>query len=273
MSTEQTSAENGILYSKAADFRERIRQARLIARPSPHTSGWYCRYFVRHFSIYFSYFFARWGVPANAITCAMFVAGLGGSACMLPRNLALNIAGALLWQLEYIFDCIDGEVARLGGGASKLGKYLDYVSHIIVNPTVILSLGIHISLQEPSTLNIAVTIVAYSAWQWKRQLHQLGPLIAEKQTQEHLHTAPGTTKGRSAKSMVRVVLVTSFGDLAVILVVSAIILLSHLFGLGIAKWGLYLYTPALLFYTGAYLLRDVHQVRQIDKRERQSLRS
>lgn len=268
-STEKTPDPKAILRSKSTRFRERIRLARPIARPSPQTAGWYCRYFVRHFSIYFSYFLARWGVPANAITCAMFAVGLGGSVCMVPRHLAWNIAGALLWQLEYILDCVDGEVARLHGTHSKLGKYLDYATHVFVNSTVILSLGLHVCLQDPSKLNVAVMLVAYSAWHWKRQLQQLGPLAAEKNMKKELSRSQSKPAGpRSALSIVRLVLVTCFGELTVILLVSAIILLSHLLGFGMAKWSLYLYTPALLFYVGVYFLRDVRLVRRVDLRER-----
>jgi len=51
------------------------------------------------------------------------------------------IIGSLILQLHYIFDHIDGNVARVMNKTSVRGKYLDYIPNITVNQLVLIALG------------------------------------------------------------------------------------------------------------------------------------
>jgi CDP-alcohol phosphatidyltransferase len=65
----------------------------------------------------------RWITP-NRLTMAAFVVGLAAAGCFGQRWL---VAGALLFHLSFVIDCMDGKVARLTGTGSVFGGWLDYV--------------------------------------------------------------------------------------------------------------------------------------------------
>lgn len=51
------------------------------------------------------------------------------------------IIGALILQVHYIFDHIDGNIARVANKKSIRGKYLDYIPNITINQLVLIALG------------------------------------------------------------------------------------------------------------------------------------
>ncbi|MFB8029304.1 CDP-alcohol phosphatidyltransferase family protein [Streptomyces sp. NPDC056465] len=71
---------------------------------------------------------ARFGfITPNRVTWAALFVGLGSAGFFLegdPLSLAI---GAALYHLSFIFDCIDGKLARLKGNGTIFGGWLDYV--------------------------------------------------------------------------------------------------------------------------------------------------
>ncbi|HEY7272897.1 MAG TPA: CDP-alcohol phosphatidyltransferase family protein [Actinoplanes sp.] len=68
----------------------------------------------------------RWITP-NRLTTAAFVVGLGAAACFWQQSRVWLIAGALLFHVSFVLDCMDGKVARLTGNGSVFGAWMDYV--------------------------------------------------------------------------------------------------------------------------------------------------
>jgi phosphatidylglycerophosphate synthase len=68
----------------------------------------------------------RWATP-NLLSLAAFAVGLGAAACFWQGEYAWLLAGALLFHLAFVLDCMDGKVARLNGTGSIFGTWLDYV--------------------------------------------------------------------------------------------------------------------------------------------------
>ncbi|WP_113702864.1 CDP-alcohol phosphatidyltransferase family protein [Nonomuraea lactucae] len=69
----------------------------------------------------------RTSVRPNQITWAAFVLGLGSAACFLMPGWGWPAAGALLYHLSFVLDCVDGKIARLKGTGTVMGGWLDYV--------------------------------------------------------------------------------------------------------------------------------------------------
>lgn len=242
-------------------FSGNIRTAREIGQSSRIARSdecWYSKYFVRYFSIYISYALANLRIPANVVTVLTGVVGLCGSTCMIFHSLWWNVAGAILWQIWFILDCVDGEVARLQNRASVLGIYLDRVSHIVANSTFVLALGLHVYFLKPSILNLIVSIALYSAWHWKREIPHLvnTTLVVEA----GFRKGEFVIKRKKSVALVRHILGSFFGEVEVMLIVTALIMLSHKLGVGFAKWGLYVYTVLVLAYVGMTILRHVRQI-------------
>lgn len=246
-------------------FSTKIKDAREIAqKPRVEQGGnsWYSTYFVNYFSIYISYPLAKLGVPANFVTVLMGVAGLCGSLCMVPHNLRWNLVGAVLWQLWFILDCVDGEVARLRNKTSLLGVYLDEVNHIIVNSTFVLALGLHVYFLEPSILNLIASIAIYSTWHWKREIMRL--MSATLVVKAGVSKDAFVTKRKKSTILIRRILFSFSGELESMLFLTAIIIISHRAGVDFAKWILYVYTLVLLAFVSAAIL--IH-ARKIYKKE------
>jgi phosphatidylglycerophosphate synthase len=68
----------------------------------------------------------RWVTP-NRLTTAAFLIGIGAAACFSRGTYGWLLAGALLFHLSFVLDCMDGKIARLNGSGSVFGSWLDYV--------------------------------------------------------------------------------------------------------------------------------------------------
>ncbi|MFG2348063.1 CDP-alcohol phosphatidyltransferase family protein [Streptomyces phaeochromogenes] len=69
----------------------------------------------------------RTRITPNQITWGAFVLGLVSAACFAFGDWRWLIAGALVYHLSFILDCMDGKVARLTGQGSVFGAWLDFV--------------------------------------------------------------------------------------------------------------------------------------------------
>ncbi|MFX4292449.1 CDP-alcohol phosphatidyltransferase family protein [Streptomyces bohaiensis] len=63
----------------------------------------------------------------NQITWMALFLGLGAAACFAMGSWTWLLAGALLYHLSFVLDCMDGKLARLTGTGSVFGAWLDYV--------------------------------------------------------------------------------------------------------------------------------------------------
>ena len=68
----------------------------------------------------------RWITP-NRLTISAFLLGGGAAACYWQQSWAWLVAGAVLFHLSFVIDCMDGKIARLNGTGSVFGAWLDYV--------------------------------------------------------------------------------------------------------------------------------------------------
>lgn len=77
----------------------------------------------------YSRFVARWaagqGLTPNQVTLVSLLVGLGAAACLAGGNRLGFVAGALLLQVSFMLDCVDGQLARYTRNFSALGAWLD----------------------------------------------------------------------------------------------------------------------------------------------------
>jgi phosphatidylglycerophosphate synthase len=67
-----------------------------------------------------------WITP-NRLTLMATVLGAGSVACFAMQDYPWLVAGALLFHLSFVIDCMDGKIARLMGNGSVFGTWLDFV--------------------------------------------------------------------------------------------------------------------------------------------------
>ena len=100
---------------------------------SSDTEDWLDLHFVRPFCYYWALLFAHLDIHPNTVTILSMFIGAGsaiffGCASFYyngMEGLMFNIIAVLMLCLADIFDCTDGQLARMTGKKSKLGRILD----------------------------------------------------------------------------------------------------------------------------------------------------
>jgi phosphatidylglycerophosphate synthase len=74
----------------------------------------------------------RWAANRTSITPTQITGlalgvGVGAAACFAQPGRGWLIVGAVLFQLGFVLDCVDGKLARLTGNATMFGAWLDFV--------------------------------------------------------------------------------------------------------------------------------------------------
>lgn len=82
-------------------------------------------YFYRRLGWMWALIARRLGITPNAISIASIFIGIAAGICFYPTNILVNIGGLLLLILANSFDSADGQLARLTGQYSQLGRILD----------------------------------------------------------------------------------------------------------------------------------------------------
>jgi phosphatidylglycerophosphate synthase len=68
----------------------------------------------------------KWITP-NLLTMFAFVLGIVAAVCFAQGDYPWLVAGAVVFHLSFVLDCMDGKIARLKGTGSIFGSWLDYV--------------------------------------------------------------------------------------------------------------------------------------------------
>ncbi|HTP14930.1 MAG TPA: CDP-alcohol phosphatidyltransferase family protein [Streptosporangiaceae bacterium] len=103
---------------------------------------WAGRLYMRDFSPYATWVFARLGWSPNAVTVAFIACGIAAGVVISFGGLATAVAGAILIQAYLLLDCSDGELARWSNRTSATGVYLDGVGHYLGESALLVGLGI-----------------------------------------------------------------------------------------------------------------------------------
>lgn len=69
----------------------------------------------------------RTSLTPNQLSVTALVLGLGAAGCFLAGDWKWLVAGAALYHLGFVLDCMDGKIARLKGNSTVFGGWLDYV--------------------------------------------------------------------------------------------------------------------------------------------------
>ncbi|MBI3032834.1 CDP-alcohol phosphatidyltransferase family protein [Candidatus Woesearchaeota archaeon] len=98
-------------------------------------------YYYRRISRYITWVLVHTSVTPNQVTFAEIFTGILASVFLAFPDYTLNIIGAILLQLWFTIDCVDGEIARFRNLSSQRGGYLDGMGTNIIRVTVFLGLG------------------------------------------------------------------------------------------------------------------------------------
>ena len=112
---------------------QELKKKYLATLKSSETEDWLDYRVVRPLCYFLAVIFAKLGIHPNAVTIASMFIGAG--SCFLFAHgsyyyegwhgLWLNIVAILLLSFADLLDCTDGQLARLTGKKSRLGRILD----------------------------------------------------------------------------------------------------------------------------------------------------
>ncbi|HEV2812117.1 MAG TPA: CDP-alcohol phosphatidyltransferase family protein [Solirubrobacteraceae bacterium] len=111
----------------AADIQEYDEDKVLLDSAVKAADGFFTTFFVSTYSKYIARWAARRGLTPNQITMASVIVGFLAAAAFATGERWGLVAGAILLQIAFTTDCVDGQLARYTRQFSKLGAWLDSV--------------------------------------------------------------------------------------------------------------------------------------------------
>lgn len=107
--------------------------------------NWMARRVTRPLALRVTWLLLPTGLTAHRATLAALLAGIAAAATLATGTGVGWLAGALLLQLWYLLDHVDGQLARYRGSASLDGVQIDYLMHHTVNLATPLGIGYGLS--------------------------------------------------------------------------------------------------------------------------------
>lgn len=204
--------------------RQSIRELRRVCQdPVIQDNTWYARNFARRISIYFTKLLLYTRITANQTTFLFILIGIVAGFLFIFGDCWHVLGGAIVLQLWYIFDCVDGEVARYRKQTSLTGIYLDYMAHFIVHPLVFMAitLGVYKNIPRMDVLvfgflaSIFLAVFDLVHWYGERiplyeeitKFIRQGNLTSEnlpkrhKENEEKLNNSKGSNIGKPSKPL------------------------------------------------------------------------
>ncbi len=194
-----------------------VVHARLAAAQKGHARGApaYSVYVNRRVGRLFAAAAFGWGWTPNRVTALSAAHTFAGIALLLvlPAQWWTGLLVAVLLALGYAWDSADGQVARLRGGGSLAGEWLDHFVDAIkiaaLHLAVLIALWVHTPLRDSAWLLVPIGFSIVGVVTFFGML--LNDLLKGKSGVPSTHARGGGTAGRSL-----LLLPTDFGVLCLV---------------------------------------------------------
>ena len=101
------------------------------------------RLYMRRLSPRLTRLLAGTAATPDAVTWAMVVSGLAAALVLTVPSPWSTVGAIALVQLQLLFDCTDGELARWRGISGARGIYIDRLAHYTTDAAVVAAVGVH----------------------------------------------------------------------------------------------------------------------------------
>ena len=140
-----------------ARFKELLR----ASFKSDDTEEWLDVHFTRPIGLVFALFWNKLGVHPNAITILSIFLGVGAGVMFYHTDWWHNVAGVLLLMFANFCDSTDGQMARLTGKKTLIGRMLDGFSGDLWFFAIYLAICLRLMPQE-----MPLTDMKWGIWIW-----------------------------------------------------------------------------------------------------------
>lgn len=127
--------------------RPSVAEVRAVCQPDSvrmraNSEHWVADVYLRDISPYLTRLLLRTSISANGVTGLMILTGMAAAFALLIPGLPGVLLAALFGQMQMLWDCCDGEVARWRGTSSPKGVFLDRVGHYLTEALIPIALGL-----------------------------------------------------------------------------------------------------------------------------------
>ena len=127
--------------------RPTVAEVRAVCQPDAvrmraNSEHWVADAYLRDLSPYLTRLLLRTSISANGVTALMILTGMGAAFALLIPGLPGVLLAAVLGQMQMLWDCSDGEVARWRKTSSPKGVFLDRVGHYVTEGLIPIALGL-----------------------------------------------------------------------------------------------------------------------------------
>lgn len=119
VTTQEEANEAGAEIGGMDEDRARLNNAVKGA------DGFFTTYFVSTYSRYIARWAARRGLTPNQVTLISIALGVAAAVCFATGERLWMVTGGVLIYFAFVFDCVDGQVARYARKFGVLGAWLD----------------------------------------------------------------------------------------------------------------------------------------------------
>ncbi|NNC11138.1 CDP-alcohol phosphatidyltransferase family protein [Planctomonas sp. JC2975] len=126
---------------------ESIAQLREVTQPPEvrqrrNAEHWTAHLYLRRISPYLTWALLKTRISANGVTAFMILSGWLAAASLLIPGIGGAALAVVFGQVQMLFDCCDGEVARWRHSSSPAGHFLDAVGHYTTETFIAIVLGL-----------------------------------------------------------------------------------------------------------------------------------
>lgn len=127
-----------------------IRELREVTQPESvrgraNSEHWVADLYLRKVSPYLTRTLLSLNFSPNAVTWLMILTGISAGFSLLKPGLLGVCLALALGQLQMLWDCCDGEIARWKKQYSPAGIFLDKLGHYLTEGTIAFALGLRLA--------------------------------------------------------------------------------------------------------------------------------
>ncbi len=143
-----------------------IAQLREVCQPVSVTGRsnaehWVADLYLRRISPYLTRALLKTPITANGVTYLMITTGISISLALQISGITGLVLAFLLSQLQMLWDCCDGEIARWRETQSPKGVFLDRVGHYLTESFIPIALAYRISKDNYELLFLAALVSVF----------------------------------------------------------------------------------------------------------------
>ena len=143
-----------------------IAQLREVCQPVSVTGRsnaehWVADLYLRRISPYLTRTLLKTPITANGVTYLMIITGISISLALQISGITGLVLAFLLSQLQMLWDCCDGEIARWRETQSPKGVFLDRVGHYLTESFIPIALAYRIDNYDYELLFLAALVSVF----------------------------------------------------------------------------------------------------------------